>query len=51
MFAYEGVLKGGEFSNNKKNFHLAGRSSKKIILLIYIYEKSVTSISAYDKKC
>ena len=28
-----------------------GRSSKKIILPIYIYEKSVTSISAYDKKC
>ena len=34
MFAYEGVLRGGEFSNNKKISF--GRSSEKIILLVYL---------------
>lgn len=44
MFAYEGVLRGGEFSSNKKNFHLAG--AQKRLFSLFIYEKSVTSIFA-----
>lgn len=35
MFAYEGVLRGGEFSSNKKKISF-GRSSEKIILLVYL---------------